>query len=395
MRTAFALVLTAFVAGSAEGARFRGSPAAQQVERSGWRGVREMTLDLDGDGVEEVAVVEAKKERLRVSIYRPTGDEDDRGGFEPLLSTLARPGREVVRLERARLIGRSAPEVLAVLEERTPDESGLTVVVVAGEGGPIREVFAETFYVPGASRADPSQIALGDATPTYLLEDVDGDGTQEIVWIRDPRTLRMIDAAGKPVTFVVGMTRTVFGYDPAQGRYQKTVDREAVDFLPRHPPYEVEASAQVKKVWGTAQPFWGTDGRFETSWSLASARARGQSLTVRFRGSPKVSLVRVVPGCAASERAWERGDRLRRFEIALGPDLTFTLDTEALLTVPDGVRAVGEFPLEGEFGSQVLIFLASPVEVPWARLTVRTVAPSRGPRARRTREVCVSDLSFH
>lgn len=391
-------ILFSLLATSAYAGPYADSPAAKQAKKEGRRVLREVAIDMDGDGTEEIAVVEQKGDNLRVVVLRATGavDDEDRG-YETLLATAPQRARRVIRLEPMRLVGRSAPELVAVIEEPSPDDSALTVIVVGADAGPHREMFRQTFFIPKNRAEDPNLVAFGDATPHYVVEDLDGkaDSDKEIVWTREGQKLRLEDKDKNPVTFVIGAYRTVYRYDPNKGVYRVDQDREVVDFLPPKTPYEVKASAQVSQIWGTAQPFWGTDGDLTTAWGVDRKGAVGQDLTVKFERREDVNLIRVVPGCAESAEAWETHDRIRKMKFELGSGVRFEIDTAKLDEVPDAVRAVQVFPLEGGFGQQVLVFLKRTQALPWAKVEIVQVDASRARRKDQTKIVCLSEISFH
>lgn len=394
------LTLFTLVAGSttAYAGPYADSPAAKIAKKDGRRVLREVAIDLDGDGKDEIAIVEQKGDALRVVVLRASGEPDEEGGgFEKIFETASQRARRVIRLEPMRLVGRSAPELVAVVEEPSPDDSALTVLVVGADGGPYREMFRQTFFIPKNRTEEPNVVTFGDATPHYVVEDLDGkaDSDKEIVWTREAQKLRLKDGEGNDVTFVIGAYRTVYRYDVNKGVYRVEDDRQVVDFLPAKPPYEVKASAQVSQIWGTAQPFWGTDGDLATAWGVDRKGAVGQNLTVKFERREDVNLIRVVPGCADSAEAWDSHDRIRRMKFELGSGVRFEIDTDKLTEVPDAVRAVQEFPLAGGFGSQVLIFLRRPQSLPWAKVEIVKVDPSRVKRKEQKQVVCLSEISFH
>ncbi|MEQ9504608.1 MAG: hypothetical protein RIT81_47565 [Deltaproteobacteria bacterium] len=374
------------------------SPAAKIAKKKGRTVVREVALDMNGDGKDEIAVVEKQGDNLRLVLLRATGapDDEDRG-FATILELKPQRARRVIRLEPMRLVGRTSPELVAVIEEPSPDDSALTVIVVGADGGPHREMFRQTFFIPKNPPKEDNVVAFGDATPHYVVEDLDGkgDGDKEIVWTREGQKLRLTDGAGDPVTFVIGAYRTIYRYDENKGVYRVAEDREVVDFLPPKTPYEVKASAQVKEIWGTAQAFWGTDGDLTTAWGVDRKGAVGQSLTVKLERREDVNLIRVVPGCAADAEAWETHDRVRKMKFELGSGVRFEIDTDRLTEVPDAVRAVQEFPLAGGFGTQVLIFLKRTQALPWAKVEIQKVERSRVRRKDQKKVACIAEISFH
>ena len=395
IRMASLVVLSLAFASHAMAGPYAKSPAAKKAKH---RVVREIALDMNSDGKNEIAVVERVGQKLRVALIEPTNQPDDEhGGFRRIMATKPVRGRRVIRLEAMRLVGRSAPELVAVLEEPSPDDSALTVIVMGAEGGPHREIFRQTFFIPKDGVEPPNTVAFGDATPHYVVEDLESeeDGNKEIIWTREGQKLRVLDRDGKPLTYVIGAYRTIYRYDDAKGSYVTDEERQVVDFLPPREAYDVSASAQVKEIWGTAQAFWATDADLKTAWGVDRKGAVGQNLTVKFERRQDVNLIRVVPGCAQSAETWDRYDRVRTMKFELGSGVRFEIDRKHLDAVPEPVRAVAEFPLEGGYGKQILIFLARPQSLPWAKVEIMKLQRSRAARKTQAKVACISEISFH
>lgn len=391
----WALCLVSLLAPATAGASYAGSPAEKAAAKKGAKLVREISLDLDGDGKNEIGAVEQVGGEMRVVVLQPTGSEEEEGGYRRVAESSRRAAKRVLRLEAQRLVGRAAPELLAIFEDPSPDETSLSVRIMSGTGRGIVEIFAHTFFLPAQTQRDGKVVSFGDASPHYTVEDVEnGDGDKEIIWVKEPNTLTLPGKDG-PVTFVIGAVRTVFRYDEGKGRYEMAEKDQVVDFLPELPVSDVEASAQVAKIWGTAQAFWATDGDLATSWNVSSKGAVGQTLTAKLKGGGAVRMIRLVPGCGNSIEEWNRFDRVQGLRITLGSGQRFELDRRRLDPLPAGVKAVGEFPLEEGFGAQLLIFLDEPQELPWARLEITKVEKAQVPKKQAANEVCVSELSFH
>jgi hypothetical protein len=396
-----ALITATCLAGLVAGAspalakKYRGSEDELAARKAGRAVVKELDLDLDADGTRETAVVERLSGgRLVARVLRFEGDPEE-GRFIEVVAGTPRKAKKVARFEARPMVGGPAPELVVVLEDPSPDEVAVTVRVIGATDAGIQELFADTFLVPPQAREDAPRIAFGDATPHLVFSDVrGGDGQEEVVWVSGPQSLALPGRNG-PVSFTIGAYRTVYAYEAAKGRFEKVAEREVEDFAGAKAVTEAKASAQVPKIWGTAQPFWGADADLETSWNVPAGEAAGQTLTVHLKGSPEVRMIRVVPGCGASETDWRRHHRLEKFRVVLGSGVRFDVDRADLEALPAAVEAMGEFPLEEGFGAQVLVALKRPVSVPWARLEIVGLEKPDLPKGQRAEEACLSEISFH
>lgn len=390
-----ALAGIAFAMPGAALAKYKGSKAELSARKKGRKLIRELRLDIDGDGRKEIGAVEREGDSLRLVVFKPTGDEERSGGYERIGQSSPRVASRVVRFEAKRIAGRSPKELLAVFETPSPDETALSVRIMSAAGKGVEEIFAHTFFVPGKSaKTDPSEVRFGDASPHFLVEKSDEkQGDAKIVWVREPQVLKVEGPKG-PVRFVIGAHRTIFKYSREKRRYDRDT-KDIVDFLQTKPFDTVEASTQVAKVWGTAQPFWGADGNLDTSWNVPIKSAKGQTLNVKFKRTVDINMVRLVPGCAKSEEDWSKHGELQRFRLLLSSGRRVEIDRTDLLNVPRAVRAAGEFPLGPGYGTQLLVFFTETQPVRWVRLEILSASKSALPRRKRVNEVCLSEISFH
>jgi len=388
-----------FVLGSAMAASpafaldYTGSEQERAARKEGRAVVRELSVQLDGRGRPETAIVERRAGKLQVRVLRFEGEEDE-GRFVELLAGTPKRAKTVSRFEVRAMVGDRHPELVAVFDDPSPDEIASSVRVVGHTEAGIQELFAETFLVPPEASSEGRTVRLGDARPHFVFANVRGDAQEEVVWISGPQTLRLPGEDGE-ITYVIGAYRTVYEYKAGKAAFEKVAEREVVEFSTPKAITEVKASAQVPKIWGTAQPFWGADGDLETSWNVPGDQAVGQTLTVRLKDSPEVRLIRVVPGCGASDAEWSRHHRVERFSLTLGSGQRFEIDRAVLSQRPRPVQAMAEFPLVEGFGAQILIALRSTVKLPWARLEILEIEKSERPRRERVDEVCLSEISFH
>ncbi len=375
--------------------QYRGSAAQMEAQKAGRTVVAELAADVDGDFADEIAVVERDGDgRMRLALFEVRGTGDERV-LTQMLGTKPRRADKLARFEARTLVGHRAPEIVAVFEERTPDESVQHVRILGRTDSGVRQIFSHTFYLPAGEVSD-AVIPFGDAAPRFDITDVDDDGTAEIVWIRGPQILELADGA-EPRQAVIGAYRQVFRWAEDKATFLAEGEPEIVDMAPAKVEWEVEASDQVPKIWGTAQAFWATDGDLDTSWSVRASKASGASLTVRFRVEQQVALLRLVPGCARNADVWASHHRVEAFTLELSTGDRFDVDLARLETLPAGVHGAGVFAVEDEdrAGQQILLLLAEPAMIRWARINVLRVAPPEVPRKRRVDEACISEVSFH
>ena len=387
--------------------RYRGSAAEAVAAKAGWRTSKVLRVDLTGDGRRDYVVVLTGARGLRlVALSYVRGDAERRAdAFRTEYEEQFAAATRVVRLESDFIAGDPSADLVAVVEAPSPDERAISARIVGRHRGRMKAFWKKSYLITSteAAAAGGARIALGDASPHFELEDRDRDGGKEIIWTLGPQIIEVRGRAG-PVEFVVGARQTVLRFDAEQGVYRSAQPDRAdevdegestVDFLPPHSPSEVEATQQVPKIWGTAQAFWGADGDLETAWTVRGVSAVGQALTLRFSERPKVSLIRVVPGCGAGKDDWQRYVPLERFVIQLSTGLRFELQADGGGPWPNGVRGIGVFPLGGNFGRQILIFLEDPKQVAWGRLEVQSLGRRKRRSKGRIDEVCVSEVSFH
>ena len=372
--------------------QYVGSAAEKEARGQGKKLLKELRFDIDTDGRQELLIAESQKGQLRVVVLRATGDEDISGGFERVYEGPAVRAQRVARFEARPMCGTAAKELLAVFEEPSPDEAALTVKILSAAGRGISEIFSQTFFLP-ASADVTDEVRFGDPGPRFLIEDVDADGAEEIVWYREPQRISL-PGRDSAVSLVIGAFRSIFRFEPGEGRYVMVAEKDQVDFLPPKTVADVQASQQIAKIWGTAQPFWATDGDLETSWNLARKTAVSQALTARFDSVTRVSMIRLVPGCGSSEDEWNRHDRLKRFRISFSSGVRFELE-RGKTELPAQVRALGEFPLAEGFGGQMIVVLAEPQEAGWVKLEVLELEKSTAPKKLQAQELCVSEIGFH
>ena len=349
---------------------------------------RTLSLDLDGDGRPEKAAIERDGEHLTVVIFRREGS-DEEPTFQEMARSTPAEGR-IERFEERPMCGSTGSMLVAVVESVSPDERKLSMRILGFSQGVVREVLAHTLFVPRVRNAGQ---ATDETLPPYRFVGSE-DGCEQVVFVEGSQILNIPGRKG-PEAVVVGAYQSVFHFDAEAGQYTLHHAREAVDLVPPRPPRDVEATEQVPQIWGTAQAFWATDGRLDTSWNLVSRRARGQRLSVGFQQPVMVSMVRVVPGCAADAASWDQHDRIRSFSLLFDEGRHYDIDRQALGRIPSGVRAIGEFPLARGYGSQVIIVLEEAVSVRSAQFEIRALESAKGAAGVRSGEACLAELSFH
>jgi hypothetical protein len=363
----------------------------ERVERAkGWNAVQSLLADMDQDAKPEVIVIERKKEIFRTSVLSWNGGPDDEAVYRTLFRKETRRIGRLQRFEVRRLSHKDRPDALVVLEELTPDEVVHHIDVFSmPKVGLVQEVFHETFFQPktvAGEKTKVQSVPFGDAQPRFLtMEGVPTD----LAWIKGPQALT-VRQAGVGTDFVIGAFRRRFVFDPAQGVYRAAPD-EVWDFLPPYRPTEVVATEQRPEIWGTAQAFWSADGDLKTAWRSDIGPAKGAKIRQGFESPKTVRMVRVVPGCAETKSSWHTHREVQAFALLLG-QTRFAIDRLKPDTKPKGVRAWGEFPLYGDYASQVVVFLETPLPAKDVVLEVERVSKGRGGAGQ---EVCVSEWSVH
>jgi hypothetical protein len=419
----FALGLTLAVSGAlapsaasaAKGApTYAGSAAEKARAAEGWKLVRELPVDLTGDKVAERVVVERAKDGKMIVRALVTRGEADELAFEELYASAPLRADRLAKLEARELTGDRVKEVVVSLEEGSPDDLLQRVLILGQRQDGIGELFSQSFSLPKDDAIEGGAVALGDASPRFAIRDLpseDGAPTRaELAWVRGPQTLTL-GLGGKRANVVIGAYETLYTFDGARRAFVAGEAQRVVDFIPARKPYEVEASSQVSKVWGTAQAFWATDGNLETAWSVSTkARGEGEWLEVRFKQPVEVSLVRMVPGCTRDEDTWRQGNRLVAFDVELSNGQRASIDRAKLDALPRSLEGAGEFPLAsgegGGFGAQLILLFKERAPVRWARVKLTRVEPAApaAPAGKRAvpkapkgvdTETCISELSFH
>lgn len=364
--------------------------------RDGRQILAELSADFDGDYENEIAVVErASDSKLRVVILDVTKNDDELI-YTAIAQTSPVRADKVARLEARRLLGHRTPELLAVLEESSPDEALSHVSILSNVRGRLTEVFTHTFVLEKQPFGDV--VAFGDARPRFEVIDVDeapaSEAIFEVVWVRDPQRLVLEDGE-KPVTAVIGAFRQVFRYDEQAAKFAVQEELQHLDFVPAKTEWLVQTSVQVPKIWGTSQAFWATDGDLDTSWNVYRGSAVGASLTVTFRDNERTSLVRLVPGCARNVDNWVTHDRISAFTLEFSTGLRLSVDLDRLEDPTPGLKGAGVFPLDEGFGSQLLLLLDREQRAKWVRLTIDRIEASTAASRRQVAEACLSEISYH
>src|SRR3990167_5988113 len=145
-----ALGLTLIFSLSLLGETYRGSDAEKSARRQGRELLREQSFDIDGDGTQEIALVERHEGELRVSVVEALSD----GRFQPVITGSGAEGGEIVRFEVKNIVGEVQPEVVLVVKDDSPDESALHVRVLGNTTRGPREIFTRTFFMPREKGAE-------------------------------------------------------------------------------------------------------------------------------------------------------------------------------------------------------------------------------------------------
>src|SRR5262249_53708943 len=153
-----------------------GSKPELEARKAGRAVLAELRVDLDGDRKDEIAIVEQGPKLATKVVVLKVGGEEDAPSFTPIASSSPRTAQKIARFEIKRLIGSArAPQILAVLEERSPDETVQHVRILGPTPRGIGELFAQSFFVPTAEPADGIEVVeFGDAAPRLSVLDVDG-----------------------------------------------------------------------------------------------------------------------------------------------------------------------------------------------------------------------------
>jgi len=307
---------------------------------------------------------------------------DDDGARLELRQRLGpRPGDGVERLTSVQVDGEGPEELLWSVVERAPDEVVHWVAIFAREGDALRRVFDERFTVP-ESPPEAADERFGDAEPGWRIRAAE-DGLR-IVWVHGPRNLTVPGEDG-PMSFTIGAEVTEHrwsgdGFVVHEAGYR--------DFLPPLRIRTADAPGDADRADASVV----VDGRLASGWRFP-VRGDGQraAVTIQLEATERIRMIRIIPGCAESARAWRRHLEVGAFRLELGGAVRFAIDRRKPGRIPPGVRAWGEFPLTDRFGRQLVIFLARPLRAGWARFTpLAPLEPRRGART-----ACVSEIALH
>jgi hypothetical protein len=214
------------------------------VKKKGLELKKVVDADLDGDGRKENLGAALGKNGLQLVLI----GEDKAGA---VVAQVLPPvgGREIARFEAVALAPpASSSEIVFEVYDETPDEKVKRVRIYGSKDGRVVELFTNVIHRAKDAEArdevdrDKSIVAYGEARAGWTFEDVDDDGSIEILVRRKPQILRLKKDDGTEAKLLTGVREEVWRFD--SGRYAFSNAGERLrDFLPAHDIAAVKASS--------------------------------------------------------------------------------------------------------------------------------------------------------
>lgn len=402
--------------------------------------------DLDGDGRRELLGVTSGPKGIQLVVV----GEDAEGA---VVSQVLPPavGKELLKVEVKHLVGPATAQqlIIEVLDE-TPDEKvkRLRVYGADGEGTSVRarEIFfakIERSRNPEARpewETDPNVVKYGDPRAGWFFEDLQGDGSFEVLVRRNSgaKLIPVKAADGSEIKFLTGVRETVYTWDAAKARFSKGEER-LVDFLPAYAVAAVEASSvwvepqvlkdlkakalseALQRATATAaapdagpagaakapepssdvkvdlSPFIkaAADGNIATSWIEGDVKGdgAGEWVEVTLDEEDVIHMVRLVLGCAESDSSMKSHNVPETFSIQLDVGSAREVNRKTPGVFAPGVVAFTDDLVklaDRPWVRTTLVFLDGKTEAKKVR-----VALGKATKQGRTNQTCISEISVH
>jgi hypothetical protein len=217
---------------------------SEAVRAKGFSLLKVVDADLDGDGRKEnVGAAQGKDGLVLVLI-----GENKAGAVVTQVLPPA-GGGELVRFESLPLSPPAASrEIVLEVGDETPDEKVRRLRVYGWRDGALIELMTTAQRRPRGVderedfEKDPALVQYGDARTGWSFEDIDGDGSVEVLVRRKPQILQLGRDDGAAVKLLTGVREEVWRYDDAKRLYAQAGDRLR-DFLPAYPVVATTASS--------------------------------------------------------------------------------------------------------------------------------------------------------
>jgi hypothetical protein len=384
--------------------------------------VQSQDADIDGDGKNEtVGVCKSRKKGFFLCVFTHADEKVTLSAKSGKLS-----GKTVGKLKFMDLVKpKKAQEVVVEMYAETPDERIKRLYVFEGKPK-LRQIFKTSAFQSKdkSERADwardPEVIKWGNAKPGWYFQDLEMDGSTEIIVRKKPKMLKVPLRKGA-AKIVVGAYEKVYGYEgePGSGEFQLINEARFVDFAPQkevssikvssqHLPKDLQdqmkADAMANALYGeegggnsggsgdTEHKQWVADSNYDTGW-LEGARGMGKGEKVELFLSERsnVHMVRVVPGCVMDKRSFRRHNVPRTFSISL--DGFKKADVNTARVKDPGGAAVGilAMPIKDRpWAKQYLVFFDGKTST--GRVVLELGAAKKQGSGNHT---CVSEIAVH
>jgi len=399
------------------------------VKAKGYALLKELRGDFDGDGREDVVVALSSKSGVQVGVL--TGEPS-----KLALTTVFPPsgGNELKSLEFTHLMPpQEAPEAVLEVYGENPDEKLKRIRVYTGVTKP-REVFSSVIFraKDKSAREDwerlPGIVVYGDARPGWYFDDVEGDGTMEIIVRKDPQLLKLPRDDDEPANLLTGVRESVYelmgGADSSV--YVERPAKRFTDFLPMLPVEKVtgsgawmpkqeradlESEALSAALYAAAEstddkavpdnveidlsPYFArvADKNFDTAWieDDAKGHGKGEWFMLHLAEGSAVRMVRFVPGCIADKKSFKDHNVPTRVELRFDDGEMLTVDLTKPKKPERPAVAMLELPLKNrEVGTQTLVFFPKEIATKTVKVTILDVK-----KQGKANNTCFSEVSVH
>jgi len=425
MRASVVFVLFAVALSSSAFAQDDKRTAKQAAAAKGYKLLKTVRGDIDGDGrSEEVGACQSDK-GVFVCLFKDTnkGAVYDKG--LPLTG-----GTKLKRIELKKLVPRAgAPFISIEVYGETPDEKTKRIRLYSARGKKVREVFTAVIFRSKnkAERpkweSDKDLIKYGDAREGWYFADIDDDGMQEILVRRKPQIVTVKRSPRADAKMLTGVRESVYRFrgEPQSGKFIEDKKQRLNNFIPAFEIASITASdawiepslrkelqqeamteaaaaaaageeAEQPKIDLTPFIKQVADDNLDTGW-IENKRGSGDGEWVEFKLDDKqpIHMVRVVSGCVKDKRTFKSHNVPIKFEIKMGKYERAIVDREHAKRPLTPVEGILELPVPGKkYAKQTLVWFDGTYETDTVRLTLMKVR-----RLGKKNLSCISEVSIH